>query len=158
MGTRQTAQGINLNRDYTKLEAPESRAFTKLWNDYDPHVGLYLHTSDGTTHAYHLTYSPPLHPNTSDAIMNIMKGEWFPFITNQIRQKHGWEMFYYGNAAGVGGGGASGGGHQRQPDPDSREGGAAEPHEAARRRLLRRGLRGSRATTQRSMTPVMSRR
>ena len=68
MGTRATTQGINLNRDYTKLEAPESRAFTKLWNEYDPHVGMDLHTSDGSTHAYFLTYSPPLHPNTNDAI------------------------------------------------------------------------------------------
>ena len=109
MGTRATAQGINLNRDYTKLEAPESRAFTQLWNDYDPHVGMDLHTSDGTTHAYHLTYSPPLHPNTSDQIMNIMKGEWFPTITSRVKERHGWDMFYYGNAGRVGGGGRGGG-------------------------------------------------
>jgi len=108
MGTRQTAQGINLNRDFTKLEAPESRAFTALWNAYDPHVGLDLHTSDGTTHAYYVTYSPPLHPDTSDQIMNIMKGEWFPAISRAVREKHGWEMFYYGNASRVGGGGRGG--------------------------------------------------
>jgi murein tripeptide amidase MpaA len=130
MGTRATTQGINLNRDYTKLEAPESRAFAKLWNDYDPHVGFDLHTSDGSTHAYYLTYSPPLHPNTSDAIMNLMKGEWFPFITSQVKQKHGWDMFYYGNAASVGGRGRGGAGG-RGGAPGARGGGGRGGGQAA---------------------------
>lgn len=103
MGTRGTAQNININRDFMKLETPEGRAFVKLWNDYNPHVGMDLHTSDGSTHGYHLTYSPPLNPNTSDFIMTLMKNEWFPFVTEQIRAKHKWETFYYGNV-GRGGG------------------------------------------------------
>lgn len=131
MGTRATAQNINLNRDYTKLEAPESRAFAKLWNDYDPHVGMDLHTSNGSAHAYHLTYSPPLHPATSDAIMNVMKGEWFPFITSQIKQKRGWDTFYYGNAGRLGGAGR--GGRGGAPEAGRGEGagrGAAQPNAA----------------------------
>jgi hypothetical protein len=104
MGTRANAQNLNINRDFMKLETPEARAFVKLWIDYDPQVGFDLHTSNGSNHAYHLTYSPPLHPNTNDAIMNLMKAEWFPFITDQVKRKHGWDMFYYGNASGGGGG------------------------------------------------------
>ena len=45
-----------------KLDTPEGQAFVKLWNDYDPHVGFDLHTSDGSYHGYYLTYSPPLNP------------------------------------------------------------------------------------------------
>lgn len=108
MGTRANAQNININRDFMKLETPEGKAFVKLWNDYDPHVGMDLHTSDGSFHAYHLTYSPPLNPNTSDAIMTLMKNEWFPFVTEQIRRKHSWETFYYGNAGNPGGRGGGG--------------------------------------------------
>lgn len=110
MGTRANAQNININRDFMKLETPEARAFVKLFQDYDPHVGMDLHTSDGSAHGYHLTYSPPLNPNTSDAIMSLMKDEWFPFITGQIRAKHGWETFYYGNASSPGGRGGGRGG------------------------------------------------
>ncbi|HQX81101.1 MAG TPA: M14 family zinc carboxypeptidase, partial [Vicinamibacterales bacterium] len=80
-GTRANGQNININRDFMKLETPEGRAFAKLWNDYDPYVGMDLHTSDGSAHGYHLTYSPPLNPNTSAGIMSIMKDEWFPFVT-----------------------------------------------------------------------------
>src|SRR5262245_47699147 len=97
MGTRAQAQNINLNRDYMKLDAPEAQASAKLWVDYDPHVGFDLHTSDGSCHAYYLTYSPPLNPDTSDLIMNVMKNEWFPFVTKNINAKHGWNTFYYGN-------------------------------------------------------------
>ena len=110
MGTRANAQNLNINRDFIKLETPEGRAFVKLWNDYDPHVGFDLHTSNGSNHAYHLTYSPPLHPNTSDAIMNLMKAEWFPTIAREVKRKHGWDMFYYGNVAGGGRGGRGRGG------------------------------------------------
>jgi len=108
-GTRQNAQGININRDFTKLETPEGQAFVKLWNDYDPYVGFDLHTSDGSTHGYYLTYSPPLNPDTSPTIMRIMKDEWFPFVTKTIKDQHGWDTFYYGNV-GAGGGGRRGGG------------------------------------------------
>ncbi len=103
MGTRANAQGLNINRDFMKLDTPEGRAFVKLWADYDPHVGIDLHTSNGSNHAYHLTYSPPLHPNTSERIMTVMKNEWFPFVTKNVKAKHGWETFYYGNASNRGG-------------------------------------------------------
>jgi hypothetical protein len=97
MGTREQGQRLNLNRDYMKLDTPEGKASAKLWNDYDPHVGYDLHTSNGSCHAYYLTYSPPLNPNTNANIMAIMKNEWFPFATKSVKAKHGWDMFYYGN-------------------------------------------------------------
>ena len=44
--------------------------------------------------------------------MKIMKDEWFPFVTKNIKAKYGWETFYYGGPGGGGrrGGGAAGGG------------------------------------------------
>ena len=111
MGTRPNAQGLNINRDFMKLDTPEGKAFVKLWNDYDPQVGFDLHTSDGSYHGYHLTYSPPLNPDTSPAIVKLMIDEWFPYVTKDMKAKHGWESFYYGNAATPGGGrGAAGAG------------------------------------------------
>jgi hypothetical protein len=127
MGTRQNGQGLNINRDFMKLDTPEGRAFVKLWVDYDPQVGFDLHTSDGSMHAYYLTYSPPLNPDTSDAIMKVMKDEWFPFVTTNIKSKHGWDTFYYGNASTPGGRGRSG-----QPPPPPGVAGAAEPPGATR--------------------------
>jgi hypothetical protein len=101
-GQRPNAQGYDLNRDHMKLDSPEARSLIKLWNDYDPHVGIDLHTTNGTQHAYYLTYSPPLNPNTSIAITTLLKNEWFPFMTKNVKEKHGWDVFYYGNVSGGG--------------------------------------------------------
>jgi Zinc carboxypeptidase len=113
-GTRANAQGLNINRDYMKLDTPEAQAFVKLWNDYDPQVGFDLHTSDGSYHGYYLTYSPPLNPDTDPSIVRLMTDEWFPFVTKQIKAKHGWDTFYYGNAAAPGRGGFGGEGRGRE--------------------------------------------
>jgi hypothetical protein len=97
MGQRPNAQGIDLNRDHMKLASPEARAFVAMLNAYDPHVGVDLHTTNGTRHAYHLTYSPPLHPNTPVAIDDFLRSRWLPHLTERIRQQDGWEFYYYGN-------------------------------------------------------------
>lgn len=98
MGQRPNAEGYDLNRDHMKLDTPEARSVVTMFNDYDPHVAVDLHTTNGTRHAYHLTYAPPLHPNTPDAINDLLRKELFPRITDQVRAKVGWEFYHYGNA------------------------------------------------------------
>jgi hypothetical protein len=117
MGTRANAQNLNINRDYMKLDTPEAKAFVTLMNDYDPHVSYDLHTSDGSYHGYYLTYSPPLNPDTDPAIMKIMTDEWFPYVTKDMKAKHGWDTFYYGNVSSGGGGFGGGRGRGGTPPP-----------------------------------------
>ena len=105
MGQRPNAQGYDLNRDHMKLDSPEGRSVARLFSDYDPHVAVDLHTTNGTRHAYHLTYSPPLHPNTPAAINAFLRDGLLPHVTDEIRAKHGWEYYYYGNASARGGAG-----------------------------------------------------
>lgn len=100
MGVRPNAQGLDLNRDHTKLESPEARALVGMFNRYDPHMGVDLHTTDGSIMAYHLTYSPPLHPNTHPGIITLLRERWLPTITKSIKDKHGWDYYYYGNLQG----------------------------------------------------------
>lgn len=57
MGFRTNPTGLNLNRDYLKLETPEMRAlignvFTKWW----PHLLVDDHTTDGADYRFDLTY------------------------------------------------------------------------------------------------------
>jgi hypothetical protein len=102
MGQRANAQSLDLNRDHIKLESPEARSLIALFNDYDPLVVIDLHTTNGTIHAYHLTYSPPLHPNTPAAITALVRDAWLPAVTSTIRQRDGWDFYYYGNLPGAG--------------------------------------------------------
>lgn len=97
MGTRANAQGLNINRDYSKLDTPEARSQALLMQQYDPHVLLDLHTTNGTYHAYHLTYAPPLNPNTDAGILGILRDEWLPAVTAAARREHGYDFYYYGN-------------------------------------------------------------
>ena len=58
MGWRHTPVGLNLNRDYTKLDAPEMRAlignvYTKWW----PELLIDNHTTDGADSRYDVTYA-----------------------------------------------------------------------------------------------------
>lgn len=58
MGWRHTPIGLNLNRDYTKLDAPEMRAlignvYTKWW----PELLIDDHTTDGADYQYDVTYA-----------------------------------------------------------------------------------------------------
>jgi len=97
VGERANAQGLDLNRDHTKLDSPEARSLVRLMTRYDPHVAIDLHTTNGTHHAYHLTYSPPLHPSTDSSLVAFLRDEWLPTLTGEVRAEHGWETYFYGN-------------------------------------------------------------
>ena len=123
MGQRPNAQDLDLNRDHMKLDSPEARSVAKLMNEYDPHVSMDLHTTNGSYHAYHLTYAPPLNPSTDPAIIDLLRKSWLPAFTKTIKSKYGWDYYYYGNVGGGGRGegrggrgGAGGGRGGGQPD------------------------------------------
>jgi hypothetical protein len=97
MGQRPNAQGLDLNRDHTKADSPEAHSLLGMLNRYDPHVLMDLHTTNGTYHAYHLSYAPPLHPATHPAIVDPLRTAWLPAVTEALKRKQGWDTYHYGN-------------------------------------------------------------
>ena len=97
MGQRANAQGLDLNRDHIKLETPEARSLVRLMRDYDPHLVIDLHTTNGTRHAYMLTYAGPLNPNTHPGLAGLLNDEWLPEVARSVKEKDGWDIFEYGN-------------------------------------------------------------
>jgi murein tripeptide amidase MpaA len=55
-GWRNTAQNLNLNRDFMKADAPEMQAMLGLINKYDPDFYIDLHVTDGLDYQYDITY------------------------------------------------------------------------------------------------------
>jgi hypothetical protein len=100
MGIRANAQGLNINRDNIKLDTPEARSMVKLLNDYDPQVMLDLHTTDGSRHAYHLTWEIPNNPAVDPAITKMAAEEWLPAVSQAIQKKDGWVLHSYGDVGG----------------------------------------------------------
>lgn len=56
MGFRGQSQYLNLNRDYVKADAPEMRAWLKLWQAWLPDFLVDVHTTDGADYQYDLTW------------------------------------------------------------------------------------------------------
>jgi len=107
MGQRPNAQGLDLNRDFMKLRAPESRGLVGLMRDADPHVVVDLHVTNGTFMGYHLTYAPGLSPNTPTAISEDLYDRWLPTISEAILASDDYATYHYGNVPGAFGEGTS---------------------------------------------------
>jgi murein tripeptide amidase MpaA len=96
VGVRANAQGLDLNRDYVKAEAPETRASLAAFAAWDPDVFVDLHTTDGSYHGYALTYAPSLTPAAGEAGA-AARDAWLPELRRRMRARHGRETFDYGN-------------------------------------------------------------
>ncbi|MEL6615144.1 MAG: M14 family metallopeptidase [Bacteroidota bacterium] len=101
MGQRRNADGLDLNRDFMKLASPEARALVGFLRDVDPHVVVDLHTTNGTHMGYHLTYAPPLSPNTPEAIDQHLRDDWLPEISAEILRTDDMATDHYGNVPGA---------------------------------------------------------
>ncbi|HXE59038.1 MAG TPA: M14 family metallopeptidase [Gemmatimonadales bacterium] len=96
LGERGNGQGLDLNRDYVKLEAPETRGALALLDAWDPDLFIDLHTTNGSYHGYALTFSPGLNPN-SPAANDYVRDRFLPAVRRRMRERHRWETFWYGN-------------------------------------------------------------
>ena len=96
VGRGTNGQGLNLNRDYVKLEAPETRASLALFNAWEPDLFIDLHTTNGSYHGYALTWAPGLNPNSSPA-NDYARDHFLPTIRERMRRRHQLETFPYGN-------------------------------------------------------------
>lgn len=56
-GSRTNAQGLDLNRDYARLQSPEIAAVVKLLQKFDPALYIDVHVSDGIDYQYDVTYT-----------------------------------------------------------------------------------------------------
>jgi hypothetical protein len=100
VGQRPNAMNLDLNRDYIKAEAPETRASLAAFNRWDPDVFVDLHTTDGSFHGYALTYSPSLSPAAFKAGA-YTRDSLLPELRRRVAQRDGFAIFDYGNFEGT---------------------------------------------------------
>lgn len=99
VGTRENGRGMDLNRDYMKLESPEANALVGVFNRWDPHLTVDLHTTNGSYHGYHLTYAPTLNPNADARLIAFERNRMLPAISRALSRKHKFRTYFYGNFA-----------------------------------------------------------
>ena len=102
MGWRSSPIGLNLNRDYLKVETPEMRAlignvYTKWW----PHLLVDDHTTDGADYRYDVTYGFNHGPGTPAAVTrwltDAFEGRVVPRIAQLGHVPAPYVMFRSGN-------------------------------------------------------------
>ena len=96
VGQRPNGQGLDLNRDYIKAEAPETRAALDFLRAWDPDVLIDLHTTDGSYHGYALTWAPPLNPAARFA-GPFTRDTILPLIRQNLLVNERIQTFPYGN-------------------------------------------------------------
>lgn len=94
MGWRATSAGLNLNRDYMKADAPETRAFLKLWNDWKPDFFIDCHVTDGADFRYNITYEYAHFQEVSPFVKNWMD-EYFDGKIKAEVEKQGNLLTHY---------------------------------------------------------------
>jgi hypothetical protein len=88
-----------------KLDSAEARSLVGLFNRWDPHVIVDLHTTNGSYHANHLTYSPILNPNADARLIDFTRDKMLAPIRAAMLKNHNWRTYYYGNFSPEDGGG-----------------------------------------------------
>jgi dipeptidyl-peptidase 4 len=97
MGKRENAQGLDLNRDFMKLDAPETRALVRFLNVWDPALTIDTHTTNGSHHRYTLTYEGPKNPAGDRSLIAFSRDKLFPEIGASAEKATGYKSYFYGN-------------------------------------------------------------
>jgi dipeptidyl aminopeptidase/acylaminoacyl peptidase len=97
VGRRENAAGLDLNRDFVKLEAPETRGLVRMLNQYDPAVFIDTHTTNGSYHRYALTFDTNKNPAGDAALTHYARETMLPRISRAVKEKHALETFWCGN-------------------------------------------------------------
>jgi hypothetical protein len=99
VGTRVTAAGINLNRDYIRQEGPEMRLLqTRVAQVWEPDLTVDSHATNGSVHRLAMTYDIPhtVESGRREPI-TFMRHTLLPEVTEAVRQGFGLLSGWYGN-------------------------------------------------------------
>ncbi len=84
MGWRTQAGNLNLNRDYMKADAPETRAFLRLWDRWLPDVFVDTHVTDGADYGYDTTYGIDMGPDVDPAQAEWRRKVLVPYLDESV--------------------------------------------------------------------------
>ena len=87
MGFRANATNLNLNRDYMKADAPETRAWLKLWNEWKPDLFIDCHVTDGADFQYNVTYDYGRYQDVNPSIKSWMNEHFDRNVVQKVESE-----------------------------------------------------------------------
>ena len=98
VGIRENSMGLDLNRDGMKMEALETNAlFQNIINVWDPQLFVDLHTTNGTWHAWNLTWAPSYHYAGEQSTYEYTVNKILKPITETVKKKYDLNFGPYGD-------------------------------------------------------------
>ncbi|MBO7268972.1 MAG: M14 family metallopeptidase [Bacteroidales bacterium] len=97
LGTRNTSQQLNLNRDFLKGDAPEMKAWLKMYNYWLPEMFIDVHVTNGADFQYVMTYAiDNMTDNMEPGITKWSSGIYEKQLCSMM-EKAGYPIFLYGS-------------------------------------------------------------
>ncbi len=83
-GWRGNGSNLNLNRDYMKADAPETRAFLKMFHRWLPDFFVDDHVTDGADYQYDVTFTIDATPNVAPETAKWIREDVTPELERQV--------------------------------------------------------------------------
>ncbi len=97
VGIRFNGQGLDLNRDFVKLETPEVTGLVEnVFDRWDPMLFVDMHTTNGSDHHEPLTWAGPHNPNMNPKIYRYVRETMLPAIQKVLKTKQKIDSIPYG--------------------------------------------------------------
>jgi hypothetical protein len=96
-GFRGNAQNLDLNRDFIKADASNTRSFTKIFREWDPDILIDTHVSNGADYQHTMTLIDSQKDKLHPEISNYVQGEFLPALYIKMKEMN-YEMCPYVNA------------------------------------------------------------
>ena len=85
-GFRATAVNLNLNRDYLKVDCPETRSWLDLFNKWQPDFFVDCHVTDGADYQYVVTYSAEQWASTDSSVAAWTSNRYLKQLTPRMAE------------------------------------------------------------------------
>ncbi|RIK63971.1 MAG: peptidase M14 [Planctomycetota bacterium] len=86
MGWRCNAQALNLNRDFMKADAPEMRAWLRMYHAWRPHLWFDTHTTDGADWQYDITFLAAFGPEVPAPLAGWVSQRLHPHLLRTLAE------------------------------------------------------------------------
>lgn len=99
-GVRHNAMDLDLNRDFIKVEAPETAGLVRFLNNWNPHLFIDTHTTNGSYHRFVISYAGPKSLAGNPGVLSYTRGKFLPGVAAAYTANTGQPTFHYGSFGG----------------------------------------------------------
>ena len=87
-GFRGNARNLDLNRDFIKCDAENTKSFIKIFREWQPEVFVDTHISDGADYQYTMTVIPTQQSKLHPALTGYVNKDLLPVLHAEMKNKN----------------------------------------------------------------------